>query len=709
MNATFWVISLLMVFVSLGLILPSILRKPKFGAEDLRIQNVLIAKEKLKELEVELKTERISPELYTKRKEELETALLNDTELQDDEIKEVEHSGNAAWVIAFITPVLAVALYLMLGTSPDLLNNQNLTQSNQGAGQGAGQAAGQQAQMSPEVMAEKIAARLEQEPDNAEGWAMLGQTFMQLKRYSDAVTAFEKSYALVANNPQVMFRYADALAMANNGKLEGKPIELINAALKITPRDMTGLWLSGMYAEENGDNKKAVKQWALLYEVVSGSQYQQPVMTMLTRVNSKLNKKDQIDLAALSSKVAATTTPSGSAAAAAIEVTVTIDDSIKSKVSPTDAVFIYAKAMSGPPMPLAAARKQVKDLPITITLNDAMAMMPAMKISKFQTVKIGARISKSGNAITQPGDIKQEVENVATANSNAVNIVLGGAAGSSKISSKAANSKKSTSTASNNTATTGSNTIKLKVTLDPALRNQVADTDVLFIYAKAMTGPKMPLAVVKRQVKDLPIYIALDDSMAMMDTLKLSAFDKVKVGARISKSGEVFATDGDLFTEVLNIATDGKQALTLTIDQVKGSKAKNMKSAAESTTASPSQAALPSDTGIKVLVTLDEALKAKANPEDSIFIYAKAMQGPPMPLAVVRKKVKDLPITVTLNDTMAMMPTMKLSKFNKVRIGARISKSGNAIAQSGDLYNEIPNISNSRSELLSIQINQQKP
>ncbi len=696
MNATFWVISLLMVFVSLGLVLPSILRKPKFGAEDLRVQNVLIAKEKLKELEVELKTERISQELYAKRKEELETALLNDTEQTGVKITEVEHSGNAAWVIALMVPVLAVAMYITLGTSPEVLNNQNLAQS--GNGQAANQS-GQAPQMSPEVMAEKIAAKLEKEPDNAQGWAMLGQTFMQLKRYPDASSAFAKAYALVPENPQVMFRYADALAMSNNSSLEGKPIELINKALKIAPRDMTGLWLSGMYAEEHGDIKKALTQWTLLYEVVKGTQYTDPVMKMLTRVNARLDKKDQIDLAALSASTAAST-PSASTSAA-VEVIVTIDDAIKSKVAATDTVFIYAKAMSGPPMPLAAAKKQVKDLPITITLTDAMAMMPAMKLSKFQTVKIGARISKSGNAITQPGDIKQEVQNVATSNASSVSIVLGGAAGSSKISAKA-NPQKATQAAAKNTTTNSSN-IKLKVSLDPALRNQVSDNDVLFIYAKAMSGPKMPLAVVKQQVKDLPVYLSLDDSMAMMQSLKLSSFDKVKVGARISKSGGVSAKDGDLFVEVLNISTDGKEPLSLTINQIKGAKSNKT----SSTVSNNKQ--IKSASGIKVQVTLNDALKAKANSEDSIFIYAKAMQGPPMPLAVVRKKVKDLPITVTLNDAMAMMPTMTLSKFSKVRIGARISKSGNAIAQSGDLFNEIANISNSRSEILSIQINQQKP
>jgi cytochrome c-type biogenesis protein CcmH len=704
MNATFWVISLLMVLVSLGFMLPSILRKPKFGAEDLRVQNILIAKEKLKELEVELKTERISKELYDKRKEELETSLLNDTENFETDIKEVAHSGNAAWVVAIVTPVLAVVLYLVLGTSPDLLNNQNMGQSPNGA---------QQAQMTPQEMAEKIAERLEREPDNAEGWAMLGQTFMTLKRYPDAVSAFEKSNSLIPNNPQVMFRYADALAMANNSSLEGKPIELINQALTIAPRDMTGLWLSGMYAEEHGDDKKALSQWAILFEVVKGTQYQEPVMQMLTRVNAKVAKNEQLDLAALSATPAADSRmPGSSNATASIEVTITLDDSIKSKVSPTDTVFIYAKAMTGPPMPLAAAKKQVKDLPLTITLDDSMAMMPTMKLSKFQTVKIGARISKSGDAMKpSAGDVKQEVENVGTMESNSVSIVLGGASGSSKVATKSTSTKtnppkqmQADSSAGNDAVS--SRSIKLKVDLDPSLRNKVSATDVVFIYASAMSGPKMPLAAVKRQVQDLPIYLSLDDSNAMTPNFKLSAHDKVRVGARISKSGGAIAKDGDLFNEVLDIPTDGKQPMVLIINQVKGSK--------NSATAVPNVKAASTNKpveggGITVKVTLDKSLMAKTNPEDSIYIYAKAMQGPPMPLAVVRKKVKDLPIVVVLDDAMAMMPTMTLSKFNKVRVGARISKSGNPISQSGDLFNEVSNISNSRSELLSITINQTKP
>ncbi len=95
------------------------------------------------------------------------------------------------------------------------------------------------------------------------------------------------------------------------------------------------------------------------------------------------------------------------------------------------------------------------------------------------------------------------------------------------------------------------------------------------------------------------------------------------------------------------------------------------------------------DQAIEVIIKLDPKLAVKASPDDMVFIYAKALSGPPMPLAAVRKQVRELPITIRLDDSMAMMPEMKLSAFPEVAVGARVSLSGNPIAKSGDLEGEI--------------------
>ena len=84
-------------------------------------------------------------------------------------------------------------------------------------------------------------------------------------------------------------------------------------------------------------------------------------------------------------------------------------------------------------------------------------------------------------------------------------------------------------------------------------------------------------------------------------------------------------------------------------------------------------------------VTLSPALAKSAGPNDTVFIFARAAQGPKLPLAVLRKQVKDLPVTFALDDSMAMQPEMKISNFPEVIVGARVSKSGNAAPQAGDL------------------------
>ena len=102
-----------------------------------------------------------------------------------------------------------------------------------------------------------------------------------------------------------------------------------------------------------------------------------------------------------------------------------------------------------------------------------------------------------------------------------------------------------------------------------------------------------------------------------------------------------------------------------------------------------SQSALPMRS-IKVAVKLSPALAGKAAPGDTVFIFARAAQGPKMPLAIVRMQMKDLPTTVTLDDSMAMVPDMKMSSFPQLVIGARISKTGDAIPKPGDLEGYAP-------------------
>lgn len=234
-------------------------------------------------------------------------------------------------------------------------------------------------------------------------------------------------------------------------------------------------------------------------------------------------------------------------------------------------------------------------------------------------------------------------------------------------------------------ASASSGRINLRVELPAALQDKVSAEDVVFVYARALEGPPMPIAIKRFQVKDLPVNVMLDDSAAMMATRKLSMFSEVSLMARISKSGNAKAEAGDLKGQVV-AKVGGSQTVNVLINeeiQADGS-AKVL-----ATGANTSAAAAPANDGsIKLYVELSDGLKASVDANDTVFIYAKAMQGPPMPIAIKRLQVKDLPVKVVLDDSSAMMPNRKLSMFDQVSLVARVSKSGTATSSPGDLQGE---------------------
>jgi cytochrome c-type biogenesis protein CcmH len=245
----------------------------------------------------------------------------------------------------------------------------------------------------------KLETRLKSSPNDAKGWYMLGRSYMSLGRYPEAVEALRRSYELVGDQqPTVMLSYADALAMSQGGKITGKAFELIKKALELSPNDPTALWLAGLGYEEQGEHERAVRYWRQLEPMLADNpESLNEVHRLIASAEQKLGHAVETE------KVQAPIAP---ASTTAITVSVDISPVLREKANPTDTVFIFARAVSGPPMPLAVVRKQVSDLPIEVTLDDSMAMMPQMKLSSFSEVNIGARISKSGNAMPQSGDLK---------------------------------------------------------------------------------------------------------------------------------------------------------------------------------------------------------------------------------------------------------------------------------------------------------------
>jgi cytochrome c-type biogenesis protein CcmH len=261
-----------------------------------------------------------------------------------------------------------------------------------------------------EAMAARLAERLKTTPDDVEGWTMLGRSYSVLERFPQALEAFRRVLALKPQDAQAMVDVADALAMVNGRKLDGEPEALIAKALAIDPDNLKALGLAGTIAFQRGDAATAAKHWERAVRAAP------PGSEMASRLQAALDEaRQRAGLPPLQNAAPATaaapapdTRPADGAAAgaASVQVRITLAPALAAKASPDDTLFVFARAPQGGKAPLAIQRRQVKDLPLDVTLDDSMAMSPAMRLSSVPQVIVGARISKSGNAMPQPGDLQ---------------------------------------------------------------------------------------------------------------------------------------------------------------------------------------------------------------------------------------------------------------------------------------------------------------
>lgn len=389
MNITYWLVVFVLQMIVFFIIIPPIWKIRKIRPADFDQRNIHIAQQRVQDLNIQLDAGSLTAEQFEEQYGELELSLNDDLSIRHNG---EENSSQGRWVapvILLLVPLLSISGYLVLG-EPDALIKAQAQPAQQTMSTGT----------DVNAMISGLIQQLKQEPDNAKGWVMLGRSYKYIKKYQQAVNSFEKAHVLLGDQPEVMLYLADSLAMVNGGQFSDKASALVFKALKISPNSETGLWLAGMVKTGQKEIAQAMQYWLKLETLLppdSNSYRQlQALMATVRAQNPGLpDKNNQASEAEL---------------AVSINVQVSINDSIKSKTGPTDTVFIYAKALSGPPMPLAIVRKQVADLPISVTLDDAMAMMPAMKLSNFEQVKVIARISKTGTAMQQKGDLIGSVE-----------------------------------------------------------------------------------------------------------------------------------------------------------------------------------------------------------------------------------------------------------------------------------------------------------
>ncbi len=376
----FFIVAALLSLLALAWVLVPLLR-PRTADDPRRdLANLAILRDQLAELDRDLQAGVLSDAQYAQAKEEIERRVLD----------EVAHDTNAqmpaapragrvtAVVLALAIPLGAALMYWRLGT-PDAMVAQV-------------EAPQQFSQAEIETMVAQLAERMQQNPDDPRGWAILGRTYYVMGRYTEAAAAYEQLLKRVPPDADVLADYADALAMAQGRKLTGEPMTALRRALEIDPNHWKALALIGTEAFERKDYKGALAYWEkLLAQVPPDSEIGQQIAQSVA---------DARELAGVKAPA-----PVAAAPGAAIGGTIRLAPDIAAKTAPTDTVFVFARAAEGPRMPLAALRMQVKDLPASFTLDDSMAMTPAARLGQHKRVVVSARVSKSGDPTAQSGDL----------------------------------------------------------------------------------------------------------------------------------------------------------------------------------------------------------------------------------------------------------------------------------------------------------------
>ncbi|VAX07272.1 Cytochrome c heme lyase subunit CcmH [hydrothermal vent metagenome] len=393
---TFMFLIFVLVAMALFFVLPPLLGRYKVSQTMHNELNLAIYQQRLKELEDDGEDD-LSPEQKEIMRQELKKNLLQD--MEEEEVSDIslkQRSGFVATLVGVSVPLLALGLYSAIG--PDELSGII-------AGDAVVPAETQNAhtgnQQLPDVakMVEKLEQRLTEDPENAEGWQMLARSYMYMQRFNDATMAYEKAQALDKNNPQTLTDYAEALAMVRQGDMQGKPTELVLQALKIEPTHSKALWLAGAAKVQVQEYQAGINYWQRLMKMhepnSEGANELQNRIDMAAKALRDSGGKPVLEKPAAKLKIKTI-----------ISVEVKLDPALAAKANPEDTLFIYAKAVNGPPMPLAIVRKQVKDLPLKVILDDSMAMTPRARLSGFERVYVGARISKAGSARAEAGDLQ---------------------------------------------------------------------------------------------------------------------------------------------------------------------------------------------------------------------------------------------------------------------------------------------------------------
>lgn len=419
----FWILTAALTVLALAHVLPVLFRPRRaLAAADAvarRSSTLAILREQAAQLDAELASGHLDAEQHRAAREDIERRVLEEADPVSAPTAKASISSapadrpwKVAWLLTLGFPLLVGTIYSQIG-SPQAVDAPPPPPV---ASLGADNVSDAQV----EELIKKLAAAMEQKPDDLAGWTLLARTYAVLQRFPEASKAYARATVLAPDDAQLLADHADVLAMQQGQKISGEPARLVTRALQIDPKNLKALALAGGAAYEAGQYPQAIEYWTLARQMAPPDT---PFTENLDRslIDARRALQGGTPGTATAPDTAAApvgTAATGSTSPAASDAThvagvVSLSPALAGKTSPSDTVFIFARAAEGPRMPLAILRRTVADLPISFRLDDAMAMSPAMKLSNFPVVVVGARVSKSGNALPSAGDMSGQVSGVA--------------------------------------------------------------------------------------------------------------------------------------------------------------------------------------------------------------------------------------------------------------------------------------------------------
>ena len=382
MNLLYLAMAALTVLAALGLARPW-WKRTGSEASQRRDANVAAYRQRLEEIDAEVAAGLVQPEAAAALRDEAGARLLDDAAGQ----AEVQQSTSPLWrgavLLGLLLAVLSGGYYAWSGSWRT-----------------AATIAGEIEPPKPDVdaMLAQLEQRLQQNPEDVDGWAMLGRARFMLERYAGSAEAYAKANELTnQREPDLLVGEAEALGMAAGRQLQGKPRQLFEQALTLNPTQAKALWYAGMAALQADDKPRTIELWTRL----RAQQMPDELRTILDQQLTELGAPAP-NVAESPAGAASPATPS----AVALDISLTLAPELAAKLPADGVLIVYAKAAEGSPMPLAVVRQPLKSFPIQVRLDDSQAMMPNLKLSSFDHWEVTARVGKNGQAKAESGDLQ---------------------------------------------------------------------------------------------------------------------------------------------------------------------------------------------------------------------------------------------------------------------------------------------------------------